>query len=236
MTKFKPTINTIFIHIPKTAGITIYESILDLDKFFGWFLGSEYNEKDDRSLIKANTHGATMLGHIYWKSLIDNAYLDLKYFKRSFKFCFVRNPYDRLVSLYKYHRVKKNLNLEFDEFVKLLYEEFRLKRVPPIGLYNIKTFHLDSRLYHKQIYGNQYNEMIRWIPPDIGFIGRLENFDSDINQLLKILGYLGEPINIPKLNYTRADDYMSYYTNKHTIKYASVIYRHDICRFGYKFI
>jgi len=231
--KFIPLIDTIFIHIPKTAGITIYESILDLDRFFGWFLGSE-NDNVDKSLTKVNTSGATMLGHIYWKSLIESEYLNLKYFKSSFKFCFVRNPYDRLVSLYKYHRVYKHLKLEFDEFVKLLFDEFKLKRVPPIGLYNIKTFNKDSPLYHPQIYGNQYNEMIKWIPPNIGYIGRLENFDSDINELLKILGYTGKPIDIPKLNYTKTDDYMNYYKNKQTIKYVSIIYRHDIRRFGYK--
>ena len=233
--KFKPLINTIFIHIPKTAGITIYESILDLDRFFGWFLGSE-NNNGDKSLTKANTCGATMLGHIYWKSLIESEYLNLKYFKSSFKFCFVRNPYDRLVSLYKYHRVYKHLKLEFDEFVKLLFDEFKLKRVPSIGLYNIKTFNKDSQLYHPQIYGNQYNEMIKWIPPNIGYIGRLENFDSDINELLRILGYDGKPIDIPKLNYTKTDDYMNYYKNEQTIKYVSIIYRHDIRRFGYKFL
>jgi hypothetical protein len=45
-------------------------------------------------------------------------------------------------------------------FVKILYDEYKNKRIPPIGLYNIKTFAKDSKLYHKNIYGNQYNSMV----------------------------------------------------------------------------
>ena len=234
--KFKSKLNSIFIHIPKTAGITIYESILELDKKFGWFLGSEFDENQDKSLHKFNNIGSIMLGHIWYKALIDANYLDNKFFKQSFKFCFVRNPYDRLVSLYKYHQINKRLNLNFDNFVKILYQEYKNKRIPPVGLYNIKTFNKQSSLYHKNIYGNQYNSMIKWIPRDIGFIGRFENIEKDINELIKILGYKGSFINILKLNSTKKEDYTLYYKNKNTIKYISKIYKYDIIRFGYNFI
>jgi hypothetical protein len=76
--------------------------------------------------------------------------------------------------------------------------------------------------------------MIKWIPPDIGFIGRFENLESDTNKLLKILGYSGDPIKIPHINVSRDSDYKSYYKNEQTIKYVKAIYRHDIRRFGYK--
>lgn len=231
--KFKPLINTIFIHIPKTAGMSLYESVLDLDKFFSWFLGLNFT-KEDSIITNPENFKAITMGHLYYKSLIEANYMSKIYYKKAFKFCFVRNPYDRLVSLYKYHRVNNRLHFNFDKFVEILYNEFKLKRVPSIGLFNVKTFSNLSQLYHKQIYANQYNEMIRWIPPDIGFIGRFENIESDINELLKILGYTGDIINIPKLNYTKSDDYMSYYTNEQTIKYTSTIYKHDIRRFGYK--
>ena len=237
MTKYNPSIDTIFIHIPKTGGITIYESILELDRFFGWFLGIDNpSSKEDTSIRIANNKQSTMLGHIYYKTLIEEKYLNIDYFKKSFKFCFVRNPYDRLVSLYKYHRIQKNLNLNFHEFVKILYEEYKLKRIPSIGLYNIKTFNKDSKLYHPKIYGNQYNEMIRWIPRDIGFVGRFENFDNDLYSLIKILGANPKDFTIPKLNYTKSDNYLDYYTNRETIRYVSIIYRHDLRRFGYSFL
>jgi len=234
--KFTPIINSLLIHIPKTAGMAIYDTILNLKRRFGWYLGSEFDEKQDKSIKKFESNGSYTLGHIYYKSLIAEKYLDKKFFNNSFKFCFVRNPYDRLVSLYNYHQVKAKLNLNFDDFVKCLYYEFKHKRIPPVGLYNIKTFHKDSKLYHKNIYGNQYNLMIKWIPRDIGFIGRQETFNSDMDQLIRILGYTGPKLETKIINYSKHDNYISYYTNKETIKYVSRIYKKDFKRFGYYFL
>lgn len=234
--KFTPIIDSLFVHIPKTAGMTIHETILNLKRRFGWFLGSEFDEKQDKSINKIDSKGSYTIGHIYYKSLIDKGYLDKKFFKSSFKFCFVRNPYDRLVSLYEYHQVKKRLNLSFDDFVKYLYYEYKNKRIPPIGLYNIQTFHKDSKLYHKNIYGNQYNCMIKWIPSDIGFIGRQETFNSDMDELIRILGYTGNKLETTKINTSRRENYLSYYINKETIKYVTKIYKKDFQRFGYQTI
>ena len=233
--KFKPLINTIFVHIPKTAGMSLFDSVLQLDKFFSWFLGLNKSIEDEQ-LNKFDHLKTISLGHLSYKSLLDSNLMDIKYFKRGFKFCFVRNPYDRLVSLYNYHRIEKRLGYDFDTFVKLLYEEFKAKKVPPIGLYNVKTFNKDSPLYHYQIYGNQYNQMTKWIPPDIGFIGRFENLESDINQVLCILGYTGPLVNIPKLNSSKKEkqSYKDYYKSEQTIKYVKAIYKKDINRFGYK--
>jgi hypothetical protein len=234
--KFTPLLNSLFVHIPKTAGMTIYDTILNLKRNFGWFLGSDLDDKQDKSIRKIENNGSYTLCHIYYKSLIEKGYLDKKYFNNSFKFCFVRNPYDRLVSLYEYHRIKDRLKLDFDTFVELLYKEYIYKRIPPIGLYNIKTFPKDSKLYHKDIYGNQYNSMIKWIPSNIGFIGRFEDFDSEIDKLLRILGYTGPIINVKKTNYSKHDNYIKYYNNRTTIKYVSKMYKKDIIRFGYKFL
>ena len=233
--KFKPFINTIFIHIPKTAGWSLYDYVFDLDVFFSWYLGVKLT-KEDTTITNPEEYKSITIGHIYYKSLLDEKYMSIDYYDKAFKFCFVRNPYDRIVSLYKYHNVEKILKLDFDTFIELLYNEFKLKRVPPVGLYNIKTFHEDSPLYHEKITGNQYNEMIKWIPPDIGYIGRFENYEQNVNELLIILGYVGKPIKIPKLNASKGEsDYKIYYKKPMTIKYVKAIYIHDIRRFGYKF-
>jgi hypothetical protein len=234
--KFKTNMNTIFIHIPKTGGTTISESLIYFHRFFGWSFGSEFNRDKDKVLLKSYNYGPTQIGHIYYKSLINGNYLEKKYFKNSFKFCFVRNPYDRIVSLYKYHKINERLNLDFDNFIKILYTEFQNGSVPPVGLYNIKTFNHDSKLYDRKIFGSQYNLMIKWIPKDIGFIGRFENLNEDVHKLIKILGYNGKNFIIPKLNFTKEDNYLSYFTNRQTIDYVSEIYKKDIRRFGYKFL
>jgi hypothetical protein len=161
--------------------------------------------------------------------------MSLKYYKNGFKFCFVRNPFDRLVSLYNYHKVQKRLGFDFDTFVKLLYEEFKNKKVPSVGLYNVRTFNKDSPLYHPFIYGNQYNQMIKWIPREIGYIGRFENLEYDVNQILIILGYTGPTINVPTINVSKKyKPTKDYYTDEQTLKYVRAIYKKDLIRFGYK--
>jgi hypothetical protein len=233
--KFKPLINTIFIHIPKTAGMSLFGSVFDLDKFFSWFLGLNFKE-EDKIIDNMEQYKSITLGHIYYKSLLEENYMSIKYYKKAFKFCFVRNPYDRIVSLYKYHKIQERLNLNFDDFIEILYTEFKNKTIPPIGLYNVKHFNKNSKLFHKYITGNQYNQMTKWIPKDIGFIGRYENLEVDVNTLLKILGYEGKNIIIPKLNFSlEKSNYRSYYKKDETIKYVRTIYKRDIIRFGYKF-
>lgn len=231
---FKPIVNSLFIHIPKTAGMTIYTSVLDLDRSFGWFLGDPTKKGSDVELKKMKTSRGVMLGHISYKEALKEKILNEDFFNHSFKYCFVRNPYARLVSLYKYHNIKIKLNLLFDEFVELLYQEYKLNRIPPVGLYNIKSFDKKSKLYHKEVSGNQYNQMIDWIPCNIGYIGRVEQFDDDMNHILRILGYHGPPYISPKINTTKEDDYVQYYIHKKTKDYVSELYKDDIHRFGYE--
>lgn len=64
----------IFVHIPKTAGVTI-SSILD-----------DYCTLDEKKKHNMNPHGQR------------------NQISRYFKFCFVRNPWDRFLSCYFYFR------------------------------------------------------------------------------------------------------------------------------------
>ena len=235
--KFKPKKNCIFIHIPKTGGITLFDSTLNLHKSFGWFFGNDkYKNNKDGSITKMNKEGGVSLGHIYYKALLNKNYLSQTFFNNSFKFCFVRNPFSRLISLYKYHKIRVRLGLDFDTFITYLYQEFKNKTIPPVGFYNIKSFNKSSKLYHDQIYGNQYNLMCDWIPNDIGFIGRMETFNNDVTELLKILDYNDKiQFSIPILNSTDRIDYNTYYENKKTTKLVQEIYYNDFIRFGYNF-
>lgn len=255
--KFKPFGDCIFIHIPKTAGISIYESVLDLERHFDWYSGVDLNKvnellkqdkpsiskrkliemKKENSIKKFPQHGATLLGHIHYKSLIDSGYMSQEYFDNSFKFAFVRNPYDRLVSLYKYHSINKRLKLSFDDFVEILYQEFQNDTVPPVGLYNIKSFNRSSPLYHLQIYGNQYQPMVSWLPDHSVMICYLETFEQDIDKLLYIMGYEGKRDPVPKKNKSaNEDNFMTFYTNPKTIHLVNQMYMIDFETFGYDLI
>ena len=268
--KFKPNGDCIFIHIPKTAGLSIYNSVLDLDKPFDWYsngldhkyLKSLLRNKDElkrihtrldkaipvvKSLIDESnigtwqTKGASMLGHIHYKALIDSGKLSQKYFDYAFKFAFVRNPYDRLVSLYKYHYIQKRIKFDekdmykdFDMFVETLSQEFQKGNVPPVGLYNIQPFPETSPLYHLQVYGNQYQPMVNWLPKDHVMICYLETFEQDIDKLLSVMGFEGKRTPVPKINKSKYDDnFMDFYSNRTTIDLVNNIYKEDFETFGY---
>ena len=255
---FKPEGDCIFIHIPKTAGISIYESVLDLERPFGWFYGLDQNylkhllskatTKKEIALLRDkmrqsnlnewSKHGASILGHFHYLSLIKAGKLDKDYFERAFKFTFVRNPYDRLVSLYKYHRIQKLLGLSFDDFVEHLSQEFQRDDVPPVGLYNIKPFAETSPLFHLDIYGNQYNPMVDWLPDNKNvLICYLETFEDDIDKLLNMMGFEGKRYPVPKKNKSRYDDnYLDFYTNRKTIDLVNKIYKQDFIHFGYEML
>ena len=257
--KFKPNGDCIFIHIPKTAGISIYESVLRLERHFDWYSGVDIKKiqellkekkpsiskrllqemMNESSIKKFPEHGATLLGHIHYQSLIDNGNLSQEYFDNSFKFAFVRNPYDRLVSLYKYHLIQKRLGLEFDDFVETLYQEFQEGNVTPVGLYNIKSFAETSRLYHLQVYGNQYQPMVAWLPTNHStvMICYLETFEQDIDKLLSVMGYEGKRAPVPKKNKSKYDDnFMDFYSNPRTIDLVNRLYKEDFETFGYDMI
>jgi len=262
---YKPSGDCVFIHIPKTAGISIYESVLVLERPFDWFYGldpkylngllrdpeklkSIHSRVDKakasvRSMLKETTiqnwplKGSSMLGHIHYQSLINSKKLDRTYFDRAFKFAFVRNPYDRLVSLYKYHRIEKMLGLDFDTFVQTLTQEFEAGRVPPVGLYNIQPFPETSPLHHPTIYGNQYNPMVDWLPEDFQdtvLICYLETFEQDIDKLLNMVGFQGKREAVPKKNKSKYEDnFMDFYTHKETIERVNRLYKKDFDSFGY---
>jgi hypothetical protein len=97
--------NSVFVHIPKTAGTSVQKSLFDFTKT-GHFRAIDYRRKDP------------------------------VFFDQAFKFCIVRNPYDRVLSAYDFltsggknegdatwaeHNIKKYN--DFNEFVDLWLDE-----------------------------------------------------------------------------------------------------------------
>jgi hypothetical protein len=153
-----------------------------------------------------------------------------------FKFAFVRNPFDRLVSFYEdkvlrptqhdgryyfdssYNNILiKNifgtafsLDMDFTEFVRLV------ARVPDwLADAHFKSQH--AILYRR---GRQI--------PD--FIGRFENIESDWEKHLRKYGL--PPME--RKNPTAARDWRTYYTDKSVVELVAARYRDDLRCFGYE--
>jgi len=149
---------------------------------------------------------------IAWSTYSEEEFADY------FKFTFVRNPWDRLLSCYKnkveprrYCGFRQCWGMSFTQFVEYLAEKELTK--------------LDHHV-HPQV---------RSLPSgvELDFIGRLENFDHDIYLLRERLG-VNSSRAVPRRNATRHAHYRAYYTDR-TKKIVAKLYKEDIERFGYEF-
>lgn len=147
-------------------------------------------------------------------------YYSPQHYKDYYKFCFVRNPYDRLVSGWYDKIVRKNLfgfeadvwedMKQFDRFVDFL-----------------SDWDLDTC-------NNHFRRQCRLIDVnEVDYIGKMENFTNDLKELFNILGL---PLNeIPQENKSTGRlGYEAYYT-KATKQKVEKMYRKDLQLFGYYF-
>ena len=97
---------TIFIHVPKCAGVSVRRF---LEPCGFWQIRLDDHVDDIRSGFYKRGTAANMLRHA-----------DRSLWNRSFKFCVCRNPYDRLVSGWCFCREQRQLNVPFDYFVRYM--------------------------------------------------------------------------------------------------------------------
>lgn len=196
-------INAVFIHIPKTAGTTV-RTVLGC---------SEYRRLKN---IPDNVPQHVSFGHLDYAHLVKKGYVDPEFAKSAFTFAFVRNPYDRTVSLYEYYRKidKVSHSLSFPEFVWRLQDG-----VSPLGLWNQKGW-------------SQCNPQVRWTEKlDLNFIGSFENLESEIRSVAALIG-AEVPEEIPRLQKT-IDRPMDYYYDETTRGIVEELYEEDFEEFGY---
>ena len=186
---------TIFIHIPKTAGV---------------------------SLAKAIYGDVTLEGHrsFYFNSIA----LNIKN-EDYFSFSFVRNPFDRLYSAYKFLNAGGMNHLDklafqthlsvFEDFEDLILNGLNKKLI-----YQITHF-IPQHEYLCDKSGNIL----------VDFIGRFEDLESDTLLLSK---RLKKDINLSHLNFNSKLNYKEVYTDEMIYK-VNQIYQKDIDIFKYTF-
>lgn len=205
--------NTVFFHIPKTAGTSIIEA-LDLEIV---------------ELVNLNGYEYDRYHVTPAQALRYNPIENLS-IENAFKFSFVRNPWDRLVSGYFniWHKRFKS----FDEFLMVVEnvvkreengEEIVLNEYVP-DWHKEKPgieAHWRPQYHFTQFNGNTY----------VDFIGRFENLQEDIAVVFSKLN-VNKTLN--KKNSSEHKHYRKYY-NRKTKKLVSEIYKKDIEIFDYKY-
>ena len=198
----------IFVHVPKTAGSSITKILTPYSLPRN---NSTINKLISRWAPKWHYHQH----HFRYHDGIQEAYraLPIDFVEQAYKFAFVRNPYDWLVSLYEYirqqhkHRYhKKILAMDFATYI-----DFEISR---------------NRRSQNRLLCNHQGQL------QVNFIGRIENIEMDFNKTCQQINI--EPVTLPYINGSVHRDYREYYTSQLKQKVAQHWAR-DLNIFGYNF-
>ncbi len=147
-----------------------------------------------------------------------------------FKFAFVRNPFDRLISAWKmftcgmqntrweYPRDGKR-ELTLRDFLDIVMDE----SIP----YSGQNTSAETKIRHHAIPQTHAFNCIQFAD----FVGRFENLQNDFGIVLKKIGFQGQ---LPHWNKTIHNSYQSYF-DQETRLIAEQYYTEDLATFGYSF-
>lgn len=148
-----------------------------------------------------------------------------------FKFCFVRNPYSRLLSAYL-NKIKGNRPEKLDVLIHLNsnYPDLEQEISFPafIDIIRNQTPREMNTHWRPQYYQTFQNQI------SYDFVGRLENFDADLSYVLsKFRPNYAEFISNELRHATGADDLLNEYYTPELGKIVREIYEVDFESFGY---
>lgn len=209
-----PELNAIFVHIPKTGGTTV-DTLLKQST-------APHEVDPTLQRLGYKLHRNRINEHVRAEEL--RTFLPPKLWEDSFKFAFVRNPWDLMVSTYfwwlqkapKYTRLRKQaeevarLN-DFSEFLR-----------SPFGRDGIAHFP-----YRMEDWFQSDGEDI------LDYIGKLENIEHDWELIRKHVPLL-QKFETKQLNKTEHKDYRTYYDD-HTAELVAQDHSYIIKRFNYEF-
>ena len=156
--------NCLYVHIPKTAGQSI-------EQFFMGLLNLDWDQDREALCLQGNDDpgcGTEKLAHLSASEYVDCGYLSEGEFAGLFKFSFVRNPWSRILSEYRYRNY----------FHHLSFRDFVLNKLPKPG-WDDKYRHVMPQ--YDMLY-NQQGELL------VDFIGRFETLQQDFDRVCEQLG------------------------------------------------
>lgn len=221
----------IFVHIPKAAGRSV-------EMYFIKRLNMDRNNEDDRrSLLLVDNDdpakGTKKLSHLSAQEYVKCGHISSQEFDEFYKFSFVRNPWSRLVSEYRYRNYIHHKN----------FKDFVMNKLPAAG-WDDKYRHVMSQT--DMLY-SESGELL------VNFVGKFEYLQRDFDRLCQHWGF--EDTSLSHVNssdkksrelrrktrnflYRNKESelkkYVDFYDDE-TREYVAALYRNDISNFKYQF-
>jgi len=155
--------NCLFVHVPKTAGQSIEQFFMDLLKL-------DWNEDREKLLLQANDDsrcGTEKLAHLSASEYVECGHLSPDEFAGIYKFSFVRNPWSRILSEYRYRNY----------FHHLSFRDFVLNKLPKPGW--------DDKYRHVMPQYDLLHDARGQLLVD--FVGRFESLQADFDRVCQHL-------------------------------------------------
>ena len=165
--------NVLFLHIPKTAGLLVSNHLFNMMNIYNVplrALAADVGGFDNTGMVS--------FGHCSAEKVLESgAILHEDFFhsadRPAFVFGFVRNPWDRFVSLFQYLEIGKNSGLSFKEFVRLMHASWSEARaqgserfssiVPDLSTESVRFFDVPSDHPLFGIHGSQFHQQLAWL-------------------------------------------------------------------------
>jgi hypothetical protein len=199
----------LFVHVPKTGGTSVARALdpwVVHPPLSAWNkLLSRFHLQKDPARVRLRVHGS-----------LTDAYAQLPddFSDSLFKFGFVRNPWDRLVSEYSFILAREN------------HPRHRVVKALP-------DFLAYLRYERERARGRSQARMLA-APPGrrpLDFVGRFENLSADFSEACRRMGVDAE---LPHLNRTKHRDYRDFY-DAQTRAYVAEAWADEISAFKYSF-
>lgn len=205
----------IFVHIPKVAGTSI-------EKYLGIY-GANHDDGHTGGFGKLeNDSEVYSLQHVSLEQMQELNLLNLSEINSFFKFSFVRNPWDRAVSGYKWQKKVMKKKITFREYLLLCSKHSNLYKDKK--LINLENCHFVPQSW----YVFDKNGCLL-----VDFVGKYEQLQVDMNTVLNKLN-----IEIKELSNNNKGNnlpYFFYYFDIRNIILVKRIYSEDIVNFNYHF-
>lgn len=182
----------VFIHIPKVAGQSIETVFLNLLNLTWETRGPLLLRENNDSKL-----GPPFLAHLKAEDYVFYNYMTEEQFNAYFKFAFVRNPWDRMVSIYKY--------LDFYS-ARMSFKKFVMKELPQ-NLWAKRYWFVRPQA---EFIFNQDGKKL------VDFIGKFENLNNDFRVACSKIGI--QEIDLPHVNQSETFDNKASLLSKKMIK------------------